>query len=121
MRTQIFAYKGWVGIKSDVTAEGLLNKPLDKGQLGFVIDITFVDISPEALNLLKKVKRSMDDIGDIDIIKSRDVVNLLWLGGPLKMFQPETVTGSSRYDATLITETKDIEIDPAFIKVIDEL
>ena len=54
MRTKVFAYKGWVDIQSDVNAEGLLNKPLDKGQLGFVLNASFVDISPEALELLKK-------------------------------------------------------------------
>jgi hypothetical protein len=121
MRTQVFSYKGWVGIQSDVTAEGLLNKPLDKGQLGFVIDAAFVDISPEALDLLKQVKKSGDCIGDVDIIKSRDKVLFLWLGSPLKMFKPEQVTGSKEYDASLITETKETVVDPAFIKVVDEI
>ncbi|MDD5650621.1 MAG: hypothetical protein PHF86_09430 [Candidatus Nanoarchaeia archaeon] len=66
MRTQIFAHKGWIGIKSNVNAEGLLNKPLDKGQLGFVVNADFVDISPDALELLKQVPLSGDDLGEVD-------------------------------------------------------
>lgn len=70
MRTKVFAHKGWVGIESDVNAEGILNRPLDKGQLGFVLDANFVDITPEALELLKQVPGSGDDIGEVDIIES---------------------------------------------------
>jgi hypothetical protein len=120
MRTKVFSYKGWVGIQSDVKAEGLLNKPLDKGQLGFVLDANFVDISPEALELLKKVPLSGDCIGEVDIFKSQKEIIFSWLGGPLKMFQPEKISGSSSYDASLITDTVDVEIDPAFIEAIDK-
>lgn len=117
MRTQVFAHNGWVGISSGVEAEGLLNKPLDKGQLGFVVDAAFVDISPEALELLKQVPKSGDCIGDVDIYASKDKVIFCWLGGPMKMFKPEDVTGSRDYDASLIKETKEIKVDPAFIHV----
>lgn len=119
MRTQVFTYNGWIGIKSDIKAEGLLNDPMKSGQLGFVVDANFVDISPEVLELLKKIKTSNDDIGDVDIFKSERSSKIIfcWLGGPLKMFKPELVTGSNNYDASLITETKEIEIDPEFIKI----
>lgn len=36
MRTQVFTHKGYVGIMSDVQAEGLLNNPSQPGELGFV-------------------------------------------------------------------------------------
>lgn len=120
MRTKVFAYKGWIGIQSDVNAEGLLNKPLDKGQLGFVVNASFVDISPEALELLKEVPPSGDCIGDVDIFKSEKGTIFSWLGGPLKMFQPHQISGSNSYDASLITDTVDVEIDPAFIEAIDK-
>ena len=122
MRTQVFAYKGVVGIKSDFKAEGLLNKPDQPGQLGFVVDASFVDISPEALKLLKKVPRSGDDIGDVDVFKTNGkMVVFAWMGGPMKAFKPEDgVSGSSSYDASLLKANPSVVADPEFMKFIDE-
>lgn len=121
MRTKVFAYKGWVGIESDIKAEGLLNDPMKKGQLGFVLDAEFVDISPEALELLKEVPKSMDSIGEVDIISARDnQVWFMWLGGHKKMFKPHQISASRDYAPSLIKVTKEVGIDPAFIKAIDK-
>lgn len=119
MRTKIFYYKGIVGIQSGIHAEGLLNDPMKKGQLGFVVDAAFVDVSPEALEALKTIRKSADCIGDVDISQSADKVVIHWLGGPLKAFRPCMVTGSRDYDASLITTTLPVEIDPEFIKMVD--
>jgi len=117
-RTQIFSHNGWVGIKSGLKVDGLLNNPMEKGQLGFVVDTKFVDITPEALELLKKVPQSGDDIGEIDIWKTNNGIILLsWLGSAMKMFKSEEITGSRCYDASLITKTVNFEPDPDFIKV----
>jgi hypothetical protein len=118
MRTQVFAYDGWVGISSGTEAEGLLNKPMNAGQLGFVVDAAFVDISPEALELLKQVPKSIDDLGEVDIFKSTDKIIFSWLGGVKKMFKPEQITSSNSYDASLITTTVPIKPDQAFVLVI---
>ena len=107
MRTKVFAYKGVIGIESSVDAEGLLNKPLESGQLGFVLNSKCVDISKEALELLKKVKPSGDDIGDVDIFKADDNrIIFCWLGRNKKEFKPEDATGSSEYNPSLIKKTK---------------
>ena len=120
MRTKVFTYKGYIGIESNVKAEGLLNDPKKKGQLGFVVNAEFVDIQPKALTLLKKIKTSADDIGDVDVFKdSKGRVVFSWLCGPLKGFKPSGVTGSNTYDASLLKSNKDIAPSDVFVKVVD--
>lgn len=121
MRTKVFAHKGVIGIQSDVNAEGLLNKPLENGQLGFVIDAKFVDISQDALILLKEIKRSCDDIGDVDIYKSGDKVIFSWLGGPLKGFRPSEVSGSNSYDASVVSAINGVETPEDFMAYVNAL
>lgn len=119
MRTQVFAHKGMVGIMSDLNADGLLNRPQDTGQLGFVLDAAFVDIQPEALELLKMVKKSSDDIGDVDVWESGGTVIFGWLGGPMKAFKPSQVEGSSSYDISLLKSVNGVKTDPKFIQFVE--
>jgi hypothetical protein len=129
VRTQVFAYKGFVGIKSDVKAEGLINDPMKPGQLGFVVNAASVDIQPEALDLLKQVKKSGDDIGEVDVFESSDkleadkVVVFAWLGGPLKLLNPSDseCTGSSTYNAALLKSSPKVETPQDFIEAIDRI
>jgi len=51
IRTKVFAHRGYIGIMSAFDADGILNKPEQKGQLGFVVKAACVDIQPEALEL----------------------------------------------------------------------
>lgn len=121
MRTQVFAYKGHIGILSDPKAEGLLNEPLKPGQLGFVVKASCVDISPEALDLLKKVPGSSDDIGEVDAHKSNDGDAVFsWLGGPRKTFMPDQVTASNDYHPELLMTSPIVTIPEDFIKYVDE-
>ena len=102
-RTSVFAYKHFIGIKSDHNAEGLLNKPAKPGQLGFVVQASAIDISNEAIALLDKIPRSADSIGDIDIFNSVDGVIFAWLGGPLSIKDAESeISGSRTYDPSLL-------------------
>lgn len=120
MRTQIFTHKGIIGIRSGIKAEGLLNDPKKPGQLGFVVNAEFVDIQPEALELLKGVKKSCDAIGDIDVYQSSKCVVIAWLGGPFKAFDPSEVDGSREYDVSLLKPADNVVTDPMFIKMVDE-
>lgn len=121
MRTQVFAHKGVIGIKSSPTAEGLLNDPTKPGQLGFVCDAAFVDISPEALELLKKVPKSGDDIGDVDVFNTNDgKVIFSWLGGPLTSIDVKNASGSSTYDASLLKACDSVQVDPEFMTLVDK-
>ena len=119
MRTQVFAHKGIVGIQSDPKAEGLLNDPMLPGQLGFVVDAKFVDIQPEALELLKQIKQSGDDIGEIDVYESEVGVIFSWLGGPLKASNPLEITGSNCYDASLLKANDTVVPPKEFVEFID--
>lgn len=123
MRTKIFQYKGILGIESSFDTEGLINNPKAPGQLGFVLDASFVDISKEALEVLKKIPKSGDDIGDVDVFKSNKGVVFAWLGGPLRLINPSSATGSNSYNPSLLESvSKIVENEPPieFKKVVDK-
>lgn len=120
MRTAIFAYKGYVGIKSHPSSEGIVAKPGD-GNLGVVMESTGVDVSPEALDLLKKVKRSHDDLGEFDVFKAGDKIIVGWLGGYLRAFKPEDIEGSSTYQPSLLNPVEGVTTPQEFIDFIDNL
>ena len=120
MKTQVFSHKGIIGIQSDYKAEGLINDPTQPGQLGFVVDADQVEIQPEALELLKKVKRSGDDIGDVDVFSADGgKVVFAWLGGPMRAMDPNEVEGSSTYDAGLLKSTEGVTPPQDFIDFVN--
>lgn len=123
MRTQVFSHKGYIGIKSAFDAEGLVNDPSKPGQLGFVLDASSVDVHPDALELLKKVPSSHDDIGDVDIFKTNDGrVVFSFLGGPLAVLCPgDGCSGSNSYHPELLTPNPDVVPDKEFVEYIDSL
>lgn len=115
MRTQIFYYKGFVGIASSINAEGLLNNPTQPGQLGFIVDAEYVDIQPEALEEILKLKKSTDVIGEFDVtVEPNNKTLISWLGGPLRVlnFNNSDITGS-RYlnTSTLKSNSKTMPSD----------
>jgi len=120
MKTQVFSHKGIIGIQSDYKAEGLLNDPTQPGQLGFVVDADQVEIQPEALELLKKVKRSGDDIGDVDVFSADGgKVIFAWLGGPMRAMDHNEVEGSSSYDASLLKATEGVTPPKDFVDFVN--
>jgi hypothetical protein len=121
VKTNVFAYKGFIGIESSPEAEGLMNDPTHPRELGFILDAAHVNFSPEAVEELKKVKKSGDDLGEIDIFEaSEGRVIFGWLGGPLKAFKPELIEGSKSYDASLIKASeKPVAIPVEFKEFID--
>lgn len=120
MRTQVFEHKGILGIQSDFGAEGLLNDPSQPGQLGFVVNADFVDIQPKALELLKKVKPSHDDIGDVDVFQASDgVVVFAWLGGNLRAMDPEIIQGSNSYHPELLKTSENVVTPQEFIDFVE--
>jgi hypothetical protein len=115
----VFAYKGVVGIVSDVKAEGLLNSPGKPGQLGFVADASFVDVSAEALELLKTVPKSSDDLGEVDVYDAQGKIIFSWLGGPWKLFRPADISSSSIYEPTLLKACEGVVVPQDFIAFVD--
>ena len=57
MRTQIFAYKGVFGTLTDLDNGVFINSPKSPGQLGCVVPVEEVDITPEAVEMIKKCQR----------------------------------------------------------------
>ena len=119
MRTKVFAYKNYIGIESNIHAEGLLNDPMKIGQLGFIIDAKFVDVQPEALTLLLKGKKSIDDIGEIDVYKSNDKIIFSWLGGALKSCHVNDISGSNEYNASLLKSNPEVKTPQKFIDFVN--
>ena len=101
-KTKVIVYKDYLVIDSSLDSDGLINKPDQPGQLGFVMDATMVGFSAEAKKWLLHVQKSHDDIGSIDIFESDRPV-FCWMGGPKAVFARGHVEGSSTYDASLLT------------------
>lgn len=120
MRTKVFVHRGFIGIQSDYNAEGLLNDPSKPGQLGFVVDADFCDFQPEAIELLKKVPKSRDDIGDVDVFKAGEKVIFAWLGHSHKILDLDReISGSSNYNPRLLKPTN-FDTPKSFKQYIDD-
>lgn len=121
MRTQIFYYKGYVGVQSSLDAEGLFNNPAEPGQLGFIVDAEYVDIQPEALDEILKLEKSYDDIGDFDVKKVDEKTYIMWLGGPLRVFDfnDKSISGSRYLNTSTLKSNPEIKPSDEFINYID--
>lgn len=103
MRTKIFSYRGIVGIKSDPKAEGLVNDPDGPNQMGYVLDASHIDVSQEALDILKNIKKGTSSFAEIDVFKDNSGrVILGFFGGPLVMIHPTETEASRDYEPTLL-------------------
>jgi hypothetical protein len=65
MKTKIFAYKNNLGAITDMENGVFLNRPLDPGQLGCVVPSTEVEITREAVSLIRNAHRSGGSFADI--------------------------------------------------------
>ncbi len=120
-KVKVFSYKGFVGISSSPESEGIIAHP-GNGNLGVVCNAKDVEISEEALELLKKVKKGNDDLGDIDVFKSSDgMIVFSWLGGYLRVLRPDSVEGSRDTNMGLLSSTPGVEPEKGFIDYIDSL
>ena len=77
--------------ESPLAEKGLLNKPWESGQLGFIMDTEYVEFSKAAVESIKKLKKSGDAIGEVMVSKyeTKDEKgetvtrnSFGWLGGP---------------------------------------
>jgi hypothetical protein len=70
------------------------------GCIGQVIMDTkrHLGVSKQAMALLKTVRRSHDDIGDVDWFKTGNKYAFGWLGGMHVLKNPKTIEGSSQYE-----------------------
>lgn len=139
MRTKIFAYKGVIGIKSALTADGIVNNPEENGLVFnerghvmldenkqkiripvFLVRASCVDISPEALDLLKKIKKGKEPIGEVMSYKAGEVDIFGWTGGPLKILSSK-VLGDVNYNPSILKSTNGVIIEKSLIAYVDKL
>ena len=120
MRTKIFAYNGYIGVMSGENYDGLLLEPSEFNN-NCVINSLFVDVSLDALNLLKDVKKTKKKNADIDIFKDGEVILIGWLGGYMTAFKASDVEASIGYNPELLIPVDDIEATEDFKNFIDSL
>lgn len=119
-KTTVFEYKGYIGIKSHPKADGMI-APAGGGNIGCVCDASKVQISKEALELLKKIPRGRDGLGEIDVFGSGDKKIFGWMGGFLRVFKPSEIETSRDYDPSILTHTDGVEVPKDFKTFIDNL
>ena len=106
---------------SSPEAEGMIAKP-ENGNLGCVVNAANIDISVDALELLKKVKKGKGGLGDIDVFKADEGLIIFgWLGGYLNAFLPKDILASRDYSPELLNAIEGVEADQDFMNYIDSL
>ena len=119
MKTKVFSYKGMIGILSAPDAEGMIAKP-EGGNFGVVVDGSQIEISEEALQLLKNVPKGHDSLGDIDVFKADgDKIIFGWIGGYMTAFPARSIEGSRDYDPKLLTATEGVVVPVDFINYVE--
>ncbi len=69
MTAIIFEYNGNVGVEIDIKEGKFLNDPLAPGQLGCVISTEEIEISPAAIEIIKKAPRSGGSFAELMLTK----------------------------------------------------
>jgi hypothetical protein len=105
IKAKVVAYKGYLIFTclADKSEENVCTLSVDNpDNIGQAIHNTkyHLGISKQAVRLLEQVKRSGDDLGEIDFWKCTDNTwNFSWLGGIKRIVNPndEECTGSNNY------------------------
>lgn len=127
---EVFAYKGYIGIQAfdemGNLSKGVLNHPMEDGQLRVVCDASKSNISQGAFNLLNALIPNCEhDLGDIECYKdSKGKIILGWLGPPMRPFNLDKVKISTRGSEFHLLEPFIEEVEaqapPDFISFIDK-
>jgi hypothetical protein len=72
MRTKIFFYKDVLGAETDIENGKFLNDPKGGGQLGVVVPVEEIDITPAAVEALKNAKREGGSFAPVMLTKHSD-------------------------------------------------
>ena len=131
VKAKVVAYKGYLIIEclADKSEKDICTLSIDNPNcIGQVIHNTkdHLGISEQAVKLLKQVKRSNDDLGEIDYWKcDDDTWHFSWLGGTKRIVNPndEDCTSSNSYevpDASKYISIKN-EVPEEAKKIIDKI
>jgi len=104
-KTMVFAYNGILGLLAGKT---FVNDPTQPGTLGPVVALDQLEITQEALDLLKTIPKREDSVGDVMAWSTSADASLPpaivfgWLGGPLHMLNPKGASADRDYDPDLL-------------------
>jgi hypothetical protein len=122
MKTKIFAYKGVIGAETDLDNGTFINNPKSSGQLGCVIDTKEVDITQDAVNLIKKAPREGGSFAPIMLTKHSDGGSSIGLMGFWKhLFGGDDLCIGRTCDVNVLDDCNivDIEIPIEFKNIVD--
>jgi hypothetical protein len=122
----VTAHKGILIIDARIKEEHPDWVPIGPGKIGCVLIDTkaHLGISKEALDLLEKIERSHDDIGDVDWFDSVHGKCFAWLGSPKRFVNPDNTEGSRNHavyrdDCTIISNVSDPEDIEAIVNFMN--
>lgn len=120
MRTQIFVYKGLLCINSEPGADGMIASPATSpGNIGCTVEADKIDVSPEALTVLKGLRKVGGSFASIMCWGVNDGKSYFgWLGGFKQVIDPKDLEGDRDYKPSLLTPTE-FEIPKEFSDFID--
>lgn len=112
IKVKVMGYKGWIIIDTADPTEDKDFIPAGGPRIGCVLANTKerLGISDEALELLRKIPKGIDDIGDVDCFKSGTNGVFAWLGPARRLVSTVGTSGSNSYDIDAI-EFKNIPND----------
>lgn len=103
MKVKITAYKGILCIETQAPFDkDDTFLPNNEGRIGCLVMGTKenLGVSQEALDLLKTIRQSRDDIGDVMWWGIKGKFYFGWLGSPLSLKDPKRIEGDRRYTVT---------------------
>lgn len=132
--TIVYAYKGLIGIKSAEDCAGLVNDPNEKNGMLYIVDVTHVKFSQEAIELLKKIPIGTDPIGDVTVYKAGNMVLFGFSGVPLRVMGKNRpikkgeeiikyvpVYAGVGCNPELLVASEDVTPDKSFMAYVDKL
>lgn len=118
IRTSVTAHRGFVCIIGTPDAEGMINDPLAPGENAYMVDASCVDVSPEALELLKKLKNDSDV--DIICLKRDDGVTVFGWKGQHYAAINNVHKSSTDNDFSLLSIKEGLIVDEGFVKFVND-
>lgn len=133
-----FGYRGFVGchgfkdnldpdslpeglpLKREHLSDALFNNPFDQENPEYILDLTKCHFNQEAINVLKSIKRTDDDEGEIDVFNHADLKVISWVGQVLKLINSESKAPKS-YDVSVLDSIvpEELEIPDGLKEFID--
>lgn len=128
MRTIIFAHKGVIGAETDMENGIFLNNPKSTGQLGAVVPVEEIDITQEAIDILKAANRENGSFASIMLTKHSDQssgskASIGLLGFGKHLFLGDNLCIGRECDTSILDMCNIIKFESPFefVEVVDSL